>query len=564
MSVYNLERKEGPVTFDSAKPLVVEIGLGCYFWLALCTLLSGALYPALEVGTACQIPLTLSCDAGLLLGFAGCLAVAQSGGRTFGASSLAGTDRTSGAVVLPFLLACTTSASILLRAGMLFEDAAVPMIAGDVLLGASLAAAGYLWWLAFSGEPPRGAFLRLVRALLSASIAFVALSLMPRGILLLCACLVAPVAMGLGLAAQLPETKASSSKAHPGTGEDKTPLAADVLRSAEVKSALNADAASTGAEAERPAPLPRVLSASIVISVFVADLLLSLFPVSLFSEASPLFAPLTGDPAAAVLGNLTEPAFIAALLIALFSVAALLLEERGRLRLPLVCSVGFFAVAVGFVTFPYHLPGGAPIGIAEAGRVIILVFIIMALLRYYQGCPPQAWLIPLARLACLCALAMAVADVLVMTLYLNPALDLFDFTNRTIFGGVGVLVLVALLLGPMPHVYEVVRRGACHSEAAGNNAENTDEGAESAAAVSLQREELAEAHLDAFASTHRLSPREREILGLISKGRDVPYIEQELVLSKSTVKTHIRHIYEKCEVSSRQALIDLLQSHPGD
>ena len=141
---------------------------------------------------------------------------------------------------------------------------------------------------------------------------------------------------------------------------------------------------------------------------------------------------------------------------------------------------------------------------------------------------------------------------------------LHHFTNRTIFGGVGVLVLVALLLGPMPHVYEVVRRGACHSEAAGNNAENTDEGAESAAAVSLQREELAEAHLDAFASTHRLSPREREILGLISKGRDVPYIEQELVLSKSTVKTHIRHIYEKCEVSSRQALIDLLQSHPGD
>lgn len=450
----------------------------------------------------------------------------------------------------------------MLRAGMLFEDAAVPMIAGDVLLGASLAAAGYLWWLAFSGEPPRDAFLRLVRALLGASIAFVALSLMPRGILLLCACLVAPVAMGLGLAAQLPETQASSSKAHPGTGEDKTPLAADVLRSAEVKSALNADAASTGAEAERPAPLPRVLLLSIVISVFVADLLLSLFPVSLFSEASPLFAPLTGDPAAASLGNLTEPAFIAALLIALFSGIALLLEERGRLRLPLVCSVGFFAVAVGFVTFPYHFPGGAPIGVAEAGRVVILVFIIMALLRYYQGCPPRAWLVPLARLACLCALAMAVADVLVMTLYLNPALDLFDFTNRTIFGGVGVLVLVALLLGPMPHVYEVVRRGAYHSEVAGSDVGNTGEGAESATPASLQREELAEAHLDAFASAHRLSPREREILGLISKGRDVPYIEQELVLSKSTVKTHIRHIYEKCEVSSRQALIDLLQSHP--
>lgn len=370
--------------------------------------------------------------------------------------------------------------------------------------------------------------------------------------------------MGLGLAAQLPETKASSSKAHPGTGEDKTPLAADVLRSAEVKSALNADAASTGAEAERPAPLPRVLSASIVISVFVADLLLSLFPVSLFSEASPLFAPLTGDPAAAVLGNLTEPAFIAALLIALFSVAALLLEERGRLRLPARVLRGIFRRGRGV----RHLP--LPPSRRSTHRHRRSRARHHSRLHHHgasallPGLPAAGVAHPLARLACLCALAMAVADVLVMTLYLNPALDLFDFTNRTIFGGVGVLVLVALLLGPMPHVYEVVRRGACHSEAAGNNAENTDEGAESAAAVSLQREELAEAHLDAFASTHRLSPREREILGLISKGRDVPYIEQELVLSKSTVKTHIRHIYEKCEVSSRQALIDLLQSHPGD
>lgn len=539
------------MTFESAKPLSADIGLGCYFWLVLCALLSGALYPALEVGTACQIPLTLSCDAGLLAGFAGCLAVARSDGRAFGAS-LEGGNRSLGAVMLPFLVACTTSAAILLRAGMLFDEAAAPMILGDALLGASSAVVGCLWWLAFSGESPHDALLRVVRALLGASIAFVALSLMPRGILLLCACLVAPVAMGLGLAAQLGGLQASAGNLPcNGAGDHRTE---------------DTDDAAKGERTAAPAPLPRVLLLSIVISVFVADLLLSLFPVSLFSEASPLFAPLTGDPAAAALGNLTEPALIAALLIALFSGAALLLEGRGRLRLPLVCSVGFFAVAVGFVTFPYHLPGGAPIGVAEAGRVIILVFIIMALLRYYQDCPPRAWLAPLARLACLCALAMTVADVLVMTLYLNPALDLFDFTNRTIFGGAGVLVLVALLLGPMPHVYEVVRRGAARCPSAeGESGENTGEAAGDApSAASLQREELAEAHLDAFAQAHRLSPREREILGLISKGRDVPYIEQELVLSKSTVKTHIRHIYEKCEVSSRQALLDLLQSHPED
>lgn len=537
------------MTFESAKPLSVDIGLGCYFWLALCALLSGALYPALEVGTACQIPLTLSCDAGLLAGFAGCLAVARGGGRPFG-TAFAGDNRSPGAGMLPFLLACTTSAAILLRAGMLFDEAPAPMILGDALLGASLAVAGYLWWIAFSGKSPRDALLRIVRALLGASIAFVALSLMPRGILLLCSCLVAPVAMSLGLAAQLGGLRASAGDLSCNDTGDRPPSG-------------GADDAAKDERVAASAPPPRVLSLSIVISVFVADLLLSLFPVSLFSEASPLFAPLTGDPAAASLGSLTEPALIAALLIALFSGTALLLEERERLRLPLVCSVGFFAVAVGFVTFPYHLPGGAPIGVAEAGRVIILVFVIMALLRYYQDCPPRAWLIPLAQLACLCALAMTMADVLVMTLYLNPALDLFDFTNRTIFGGAGVLVLVALLLGPMPHVYEVVRRGTAYRmNAAEDDVENIGEGTENVPAASLlQHEDLAEAHLDAFAQAHRLSPREREILGLISKGRDVPYIEQELVLSKSTVKTHIRHIYEKCEVSSRQALIDLLQSH---
>lgn len=433
------------------------------------------------------------------------------------------------------------------------NEAVVPMVLGDALLGASLAVAGCLWWLAFSDESSRDALLRIVRALLGASVAFVALSLLPRGIMLLGACLVAPVAMGLGLAAQLTGLREGADSLPCGDTDNRHP--------GEAESSTRA-----GCSAPEPTPLPRVLLLSIVISVFVADLLLSLFPVSLFSEVSPLFAPLTGDPTSAALVNLTEPALIAALLIALFSGIALLLEERERLKLPLVCSVGFFAVAVGFVTFPYHFPGGAPIGVAEAGRVVILVFVIMALLRYYQGRPPRAWLVPLARLACPCALAMAVADVLVMTLYLNPALDLFDFTNRTIFGGVGVLLLVALLLGPMPHVYEVVRRGTARQPSTeGVVGENAGEAAEDApAATSLQREELAEAHLDAFAQAHRLSPREREILGLISKGRDVPYIEQELVLSKSTVKTHIRHIYEKCEVSSRQALIDLLQSHPED
>lgn len=64
--------------------------------------------------------------------------------------------------------------------------------------------------------------------------------------------------------------------------------------------------------------------------------------------------------------------------------------------------------------------------------------------------------------------------------------------------------------------------------------------------------------VELFAQEYKLSPRETDVLKLVTMGRDVPYIEQELTLSKSTVKTHMRHIYEKCGVSSRQDLLDLI------
>lgn len=56
-----------------------------------------------------------------------------------------------------------------------------------------------------------------------------------------------------------------------------------------------------------------------------------------------------------------------------------------------------------------------------------------------------------------------------------------------------------------------------------------------------------------------LSPREREILVLLAQGRSGPYIQEELCIARSTVKTHVRHIYDKVGVTSRQELLDALQ-----
>lgn len=62
-----------------------------------------------------------------------------------------------------------------------------------------------------------------------------------------------------------------------------------------------------------------------------------------------------------------------------------------------------------------------------------------------------------------------------------------------------------------------------------------------------------------LAAQGALSARETEILQYLARGRSQPYIRDELVLSKNTVATHVKHIYQKLEVHSRQELLDLVE-----
>ena len=52
-----------------------------------------------------------------------------------------------------------------------------------------------------------------------------------------------------------------------------------------------------------------------------------------------------------------------------------------------------------------------------------------------------------------------------------------------------------------------------------------------------------------------LSERERQILRLIADGKSVPDMSAELFLAQTTVKTHIRRLYEKLGVSDRGAAV---------
>lgn len=63
-----------------------------------------------------------------------------------------------------------------------------------------------------------------------------------------------------------------------------------------------------------------------------------------------------------------------------------------------------------------------------------------------------------------------------------------------------------------------------------------------------------------IAELYRLSPRETEIFFLIAKGRNAEFVQQKLVISTHTAKTHIANIYHKLGVHSSQEMLSLIEA----
>lgn len=60
---------------------------------------------------------------------------------------------------------------------------------------------------------------------------------------------------------------------------------------------------------------------------------------------------------------------------------------------------------------------------------------------------------------------------------------------------------------------------------------------------------------------HDLTPREREVLAQMVSGLTNPKIAEQLMISRSTVKTHISNIFSKLGVSNRLAAVTLALEH---
>ena len=62
-----------------------------------------------------------------------------------------------------------------------------------------------------------------------------------------------------------------------------------------------------------------------------------------------------------------------------------------------------------------------------------------------------------------------------------------------------------------------------------------------------------------IAERYGLTPRETEIVELLAHGRNGVRIQEMLVISRNTYKTHIRHIYDKLGVRDQQDIIDMVE-----
>lgn len=80
-------------------------------------------------------------------------------------------------------------------------------------------------------------------------------------------------------------------------------------------------------------------------------------------------------------------------------------------------------------------------------------------------------------------------------------------------------------------------------------------GTDSAAMV--RKQELAD-RCSEVARSYKLSTREEEVLLLLAQRKTVGIIERELFIANGTAKAHVRHIYQKLDIHTRQELFDLL------
>jgi DNA-binding CsgD family transcriptional regulator len=81
-----------------------------------------------------------------------------------------------------------------------------------------------------------------------------------------------------------------------------------------------------------------------------------------------------------------------------------------------------------------------------------------------------------------------------------------------------------------------------------------------AVAAAAAADHPAEPLVDAFCARYGVSPREREVIGLLLEGRGTSEMASRLSISEHTVRDHLKSLYRKTGTRSRSELISVVST----
>ena len=131
------------------------------------------------------------------------------------------------------------------------------------------------------------------------------------------------------------------------------------------------------------------------------------------------------------------------------------------------------------------------------------------------------------------------------------------------FGAATLPVVVLMVFYILAMSYAAIQARRRNGEVRAADAADRADGASAPAAAATVVDEVAQ-RCAIMAEQAGLTKRERDILLVLARGRDVPSIAKQLFISENTVRSHSKSIYRKLNIHSKQELLDLLDRVPLD